>query len=65
LEVYDVSGAGDSVISALTLCLVSGCSIRESAVIANHAAGAVCGVVGISPVTPEMVINSFNRFEEQ
>lgn len=39
LEVYDVSGAGDSVIAALSLALSSGCSLEESAIIANHAAG--------------------------
>ncbi|PID27475.1 MAG: D-glycero-beta-D-manno-heptose-7-phosphate kinase [Candidatus Cloacimonadota bacterium] len=61
LEVFDVSGAGDSVIGTLTLCLVSGCDIKESALIANHAAGAVCGVAGISPVTPEMIIDSFEN----
>jgi D-glycero-beta-D-manno-heptose-7-phosphate kinase len=49
-EVADVSGAGDTVISALTVALISGASIGEAAAIANHAGGLVCGEVGIVPV---------------
>jgi rfaE bifunctional protein kinase chain/domain len=60
-EVYDVSGAGDTVISALTLGLTSGLSIETSAIIANHAAGSVCGKVGIQPAYPQDIINSFQR----
>ncbi len=50
-EVFDVSGAGDTVISTLTLCLACGCDIIESATIANHAAGSVCSKMGITPAT--------------
>jgi len=57
-EVFDVSGAGDTVISALTLCLAAKLDIRTSAIIANHAAGAVCGKRGIHAVTPEDIIAS-------
>lgn len=45
-EVFDVSGAGDTVISAFTLGLCSGGSLREAAYIANCAAGIVVGKVG-------------------
>lgn len=45
-EVYDVTGAGDTVISVLTLGLAAGARIREAAVIANHAAGIVVGKLG-------------------
>ena len=38
-EVYDVTGAGDTVIAALALSLASGASLEEAAIIANHAAG--------------------------
>lgn len=55
-EVYDVSGAGDTVISCYTLCLVSGASSIEAAHISNCAAGIVVGKVGISVVTPEELI---------
>lgn len=49
-QVADVSGAGDTVISTLTVALVSGATITEAAAIANHAGGLVCGEVGIAPV---------------
>ncbi len=49
-KVADVSGAGDTVISTLTVALVSGASVKEAAAIANHAGGIVCGEVGIAPV---------------
>lgn len=45
-EVYDVSGAGDTVIATFTLALASGASMEEAAVIANYAAGVVVGKVG-------------------
>jgi rfaE bifunctional protein kinase chain/domain len=48
-EVFDVSGAGDTVISTLTLALTLTDSVLESAIIANHAAGVVCGKLGTSP----------------
>lgn len=50
-EVYDVSGAGDTTISALTLSLVSGATLVESAHIANQAAGIEVGKIGIAPVS--------------
>ena len=45
-EVYDVSGAGDTVIGAFTTCLASGATLRESAIISNYAAGIVVGKLG-------------------
>jgi D-beta-D-heptose 7-phosphate kinase/D-beta-D-heptose 1-phosphate adenosyltransferase len=50
-QVYDVTGAGDTVIGTLALALAAGASIRESAVLANHAAGIVVGMVGTATVT--------------
>src|SRR4030042_6487523 len=52
-EVYDVTGAGDTVISALTLSLASGSSYSEAAAVANYAAGIVVGKIGTATVTPE------------
>jgi len=52
-EVYDVTGAGDTVISALTLALASGHDFPTAAVVANYAAGIVVGKVGTATVTPE------------
>lgn len=51
-EVYDVTGAGDTVIATLTLSLAAGAAITEAAVIANHAAGIVVGKVGTATVSP-------------
>ena len=64
MEVYDVSGAGDTVIGTLTLCMAAGCDIRLAALIANHAAGKVCGKVGIHPIQPEEIIDSFRNHQE-
>ena len=56
-EVFDVSGAGDTVVSSYTLALVSGANSIQSAHIANCAAGIVVGKVGIAVVTQDEVIN--------
>jgi D-beta-D-heptose 7-phosphate kinase/D-beta-D-heptose 1-phosphate adenosyltransferase len=50
-EVFDVTGAGDTVISALTLAVASGASMRDAAFISNYAAGVVVGEVGTAVVT--------------
>jgi rfaE bifunctional protein kinase chain/domain len=50
-EVYDVTGAGDTVIATLTLCLAAGASLQEAAIIANHAAGVVVGKIGTATLT--------------
>ena len=49
-KVADVSGAGDTVVSTLTMSLAAGASIQESAALANVAGGIVCGEVGIAPI---------------
>ena len=50
-EVFDVSGAGDTVVAALAACLSAGVSLYESVVLANKAAGIVVGKEGTIPVT--------------
>ncbi len=45
-EVYDVSGAGDTVIAVFALCIAAGADKRQAADIANHAAGVVVGKMG-------------------
>jgi len=52
-EVYDVTGAGDTVISALTLAMAAGASMQDAARISNYAAGIVVGIVGTATVKPE------------
>jgi D-beta-D-heptose 7-phosphate kinase/D-beta-D-heptose 1-phosphate adenosyltransferase len=59
-DVYDVSGAGDTVISALTLAYASGAEIRTAAEIANHAAGVVCGIKGTACVSRGQVLGSYH-----
>ena len=55
-EVYDVTGAGDTVIATFMLALCAGASLKESAFISNHAAGIVVGEVGAVTVRPEILI---------
>ena len=50
-DVYDVTGAGDTVIATLALALAAGAEIIEAAVIANYAAGIVVGKVGTATVS--------------
>tara|TARA_Y100000310_G_scaffold338698_1_gene429156 strand:+ start:3605 stop:4543 length:939 start_codon:yes stop_codon:yes gene_type:complete len=52
-EVYDVSGAGDTVIAVLGLCLASGMNIEESIRVSNAAAGIVVRKVGTAKVNLE------------
>jgi D-beta-D-heptose 7-phosphate kinase/D-beta-D-heptose 1-phosphate adenosyltransferase len=60
-EVFDVSGAGDTVIASFTLAVAAGASPMEAAIISNHAAGVVVGKVGTATVTPQELIASFAR----
>lgn len=57
-NVQDVSGAGDTVISTLTLALASGVDVRMACRLANCAAGVVVGQVGIVPVSPEQLLHA-------
>jgi D-glycero-beta-D-manno-heptose-7-phosphate kinase len=52
-EVFDVSGAGDTVIASFTLALAGGASPLEAALISNHAAGVVVGKKGTATVSPD------------
>ncbi|WP_447976786.1 D-glycero-beta-D-manno-heptose-7-phosphate kinase [Candidatus Nitrospira bockiana] len=50
-QVYDVTGAGDTVVATLALALATGASMGDGAMLANHAAGIVVGMVGTATVT--------------
>lgn len=50
-QVYDVTGAGDTVMAVLALCLASGVDLVTAAHLSNHAAGVVVGKVGVSTVS--------------
>lgn len=54
-EVFDVSGAGDTVIAALTLALAAGFPLPDAARFANVAAGVVVGKLGTATATPEEI----------
>ncbi len=56
-EVFDVTGAGDTVVSILTLSLVAGASLREAVSLANAAASIVIEKIGASQVTIEEIRN--------
>jgi D-beta-D-heptose 7-phosphate kinase/D-beta-D-heptose 1-phosphate adenosyltransferase len=58
-EVFDVSGAGDTVIATFTLAIAAGASPIEAAILSNHAAGIVVGKVGTATTTPEELLASF------
>jgi D-beta-D-heptose 7-phosphate kinase/D-beta-D-heptose 1-phosphate adenosyltransferase len=64
-QVYDVSGAGDTVLSALGLALASGMTLRESAELANTAAGIVVGKVGTATVTKEELIDAIKPLSDK
>jgi rfaE bifunctional protein kinase chain/domain len=55
-EVFDVSGAGDTVIASLTLALATGQSFENAAEFANLAAGVVVGKVGTATVSPSEIL---------
>jgi len=60
-EVFDVSGAGDTVIACFTLAIAAGASPLEAAFLSNHAAGIVVGKIGTATVTPDELLESFKR----
>lgn len=60
-HVYDVTGAGDTVIAAFTLSHASGATPEQAAVISNHAAGIVVAEVGTAVPTPKKLLESLNK----
>jgi len=60
-EVFDVSGAGDTVIASFTLAIAAGASPLEAAIFSNHAAGVVVGKAGTAIVTPDELLASFRK----
>ena len=58
-EVYDVTGAGDTLISVFTLALAAGATSLEAAKIGNIAAGIVVGKIGTATTTKEEIIKFY------
>ncbi|GAB4285862.1 MAG: D-glycero-beta-D-manno-heptose-7-phosphate kinase [Ignavibacteriaceae bacterium] len=57
-KVADVSGAGDTVISTLTMAMAAGADILEASYLANYAGGLVCEEVGIVPIEIDNLFNT-------
>ena len=57
-EVYDVTGAGDTVIATLAAVLAAGASLTEAAALANYAAGIVVGKLGTATAGADELVNS-------
>ncbi|PYT02853.1 MAG: D-glycero-beta-D-manno-heptose-7-phosphate kinase [Acidobacteria bacterium] len=60
-EVYDVTGAGDTVIATLAASLAAGATLVEAAMLANHAAGIVVGKVGTATTAADELLASFEK----
>jgi len=60
-EVFDVSGAGDTVIATFTLAIAAGGSPVEAAMVSNHAAGLVVGKIGTATARTAELLASFRR----
>ena len=60
-EVYDVTGAGDTVIATLSMALAVGASFEEASVIANHAAGIVVSKLGTATLTSQELIDNIRE----
>lgn len=60
-EVFDVSGAGDTVIATFTLAIAAGASPLEAAILSNHAAGIVVGKVGTATTSAGELLASFRK----
>ncbi len=60
-DVFDVSGAGDTVIASFTLAVALGASPVEAAIFSNHAAGVVVGKTGTATVSPDELLASFKK----
>ncbi|HEX9424555.1 MAG TPA: D-glycero-beta-D-manno-heptose-7-phosphate kinase [Pyrinomonadaceae bacterium] len=58
-EVYDVTGAGDTVIATLAAALSAGATMLEAANLANHAAGIVVGKVGTATTSDDELLATF------
>jgi rfaE bifunctional protein kinase chain/domain len=64
-DIYDVSGAGDTVTAWMGAALAAGASVRESAQLANYAAGVEVAKAGVATVSPEEVLAMYEeRFDQ-
>jgi len=60
-NVYDIAGAGDTVVATLALCLIAGYNLKEAAIFANIAAGIVVGKPGTATISADELSEFFNK----
>ena len=61
-DVYDVSGAGDTVTAVVAVALAAGGSASEAAILANHAAALEVSKAGVATVTPQEILKQHSEF---
>jgi rfaE bifunctional protein kinase chain/domain len=61
VKVFDVTGAGDTVIATFALAHAAGASLHDSAIISNHAAGIVVGEVGAAVTSADRLLQSLKE----
>lgn len=60
-KISDVSGAGDTVISVATLCILAGLTVRTAARISNLAGGIVCEYSGVTPIPAQQLSDEIEK----
>tara|TARA_Y100000310_G_scaffold341895_1_gene442745 strand:- start:172 stop:1248 length:1077 start_codon:yes stop_codon:yes gene_type:complete len=62
-EVWDVSGAGDTVVAALAFGIANGLEVHDSIIFANHAAGVAVGKSQVQPISLEEIIEDIHHYQ--
>lgn len=60
-EVFDVTGAGDTVLASIGICVASGMSVKDACIFANHAAAIVVSKIGSAVTTIEAVLEHIKK----
>ena len=63
-QVFDLTGAGDTVLSVLALAAAAGASIVDAAMLANIAAGVVVGKLGTASVSPQELQHALDELQD-
>lgn len=63
-QISDVSGAGDTVISTITLAIAAGLPVKDSAELANIAGGLVCEHIGVVPIDIKILKEEYEHFKK-
>ncbi len=64
-QVFDVTGAGDTVLSVLALAIAAGAQLADAAMLANVAAGVVVGKLGTASVSPQELLHALDDIRRQ